>query len=731
MVLIEHILFALFFVSGFCGLVYQVVWLRGAFAAFGTITPVTSLVVSIFMLGLGTGSWAGGKWIEVLERRTRFSLLWFYGTIELVIGAGAFAVPRLFKWGAGYLLSSGAMNSGGYLLLSALIIAVSLLPWCICMGATYPFMMAYVKRLRRSHQSSFSYLYLGNVLGACAGVTLTGIFLIETFGFTATWLLAAVLNALIACTSFILASNNKSDSNNAESHVAGQPQVSPNEANGPGKIVPLILITTGFCSMAMEIVWTRAFTPITTTTIYAFVLLLTVYLIATVEGSRVYRRHLRMGKGRPTHQLLAFLAVSAFLPLILNDPRLHPTVLHIVFSLLPLCGALGYITPSLIDAYSGGDPRTAGKLYAVNIAGSILGPLFAGYILLPLIGVKWALIVLAFPFTLLFCAQFKRFAPASPAKIAWAILLVATYAISFVSLTYEDRRFYPGGMVFRDHVATVIASGQGMGKKLFVNGVSMTNLTPITKIMAHLPLSSVPEPKNILIICFGMGTTYRSALQWGIDVEAVELVPSVKKSFSYFFQDASEVLKNPRGRIIIDDGRRYLSRTSKTFSVITIDPPPPVETSGSSLLYSDEFYELAKAHLKEGGILQQWFPIGEDKILYAVVGSLVRSFKYVRVYQSVEGIGHHILASEKPIIVPSVEVMLKRMPQGARQDLMEWFPGRDIQNVLSDIRNREVSLLQVTDSEGRLSIRDDRPFNEYFLLRRLSAYSKGTFRILR
>ena len=109
----------------------------------------------------------------------------------------------------------------------------------------------------------------------------------------------------------------------------------------------------------------------------------------------------------------------------------------------------------------------------------------------------------------------------------------------------------------------------------------------------------------------------------------------------------------------------------------------------------------------------------------------MRSFKYVRAYQSIEGIGHHILASEKPIIVPSVEVMLKRMPQGAQQDLMEWFPERDVQSVLSDIRSREISLPRVTDSGGRLSIRDDRPFNEYFLLRRMSAYFRGTYRIVR
>ena len=56
----KPLLFLLFFVSGFCGLLYQVIWTRMAFAAFGIITPVLSVVISVFMLGLALGSWAGG-----------------------------------------------------------------------------------------------------------------------------------------------------------------------------------------------------------------------------------------------------------------------------------------------------------------------------------------------------------------------------------------------------------------------------------------------------------------------------------------------------------------------------------------------------------------------------------------------------------------------------------------------------------------------------------------------
>src|SRR5207245_8900109 len=85
----QPLLFLLFFVSGFCGLLYQVVWTRMAFAAFGIITPVLSVVISVFMLGLAVGSWMGGRFIGAWVRNTRLSPIAFYGLAELIIGLGA------------------------------------------------------------------------------------------------------------------------------------------------------------------------------------------------------------------------------------------------------------------------------------------------------------------------------------------------------------------------------------------------------------------------------------------------------------------------------------------------------------------------------------------------------------------------------------------------------------------------------------------------------------------
>jgi len=107
--------------------------------------------------------------------------------------------------------------------------------------------------------------------------------------------------------------------------------------------------------------------------------------------------------------------------------------------------------------------------------------------------------------------------------------------------------------------------------------------------------------------------------------------------------------------------------------VIVIDPPPPPEAAGSSLLYSREFYDLAKENLKPNGILQAWFRGGMMASAQAVFRSLDESFPYVRCFSGVHGQGGHFLASMQPIEPATPKELIARMPPKARQDLMEWM----------------------------------------------------------
>tara|TARA_B100000959_G_C14987041_1_gene626085 strand:- start:383 stop:2575 length:2193 start_codon:yes stop_codon:yes gene_type:complete len=718
---LNKVLFLLFLISGFCGLLYQVVWVRMAFASFGIITPVLSVVISVFMLGLSLGSWIGGKWISRLAKKTGISAIIFYALIEVLIGIGAFAVPRLFLIGETHLFPFGEMDSFNYLFFSALTIGGSILPWCIFMGTTFPFMMSFIKEIDKSNATGFSFLYLANVIGAMCGTLTTAIVLIELLGFSNTLLVGAALNFSIAGISIGLGIRYPFRANSlpaaSKNILDKKTTVHIREKTA---IILIVLFTTGFVSMSMEVVWIRAFTPVLKTTVYAFASILFVYLLGTWIGSYIYRKDIIRNNTLPTKKLIIFLAVCALLPILLNDVRINLRPVGVLVTIFPFCTVLGYLTPKLIDEYSMGNPQGGGKAYAVNILGSIIGPVFASYVLLPLLGAKLSLILLSIPFLIFQITFYKT----SLLSMGWnmrmgSLVLTLMFVSTFFNISFEEQ-FHKKGVIHRDHTATVISFGDGMKKRLLVNGIGTTLLHPITKVMAHMPLAFYQgKPESALVICFGMGTTFRSLLSWDIKSTAVELVPSVKNSFGYYFGDAESVLKNPNGRIIIDDGRRFLKRTTEIFDVITLDPPPPIETAGSSLLYSKEFYDLAKIRLSKGGILQQWFPGGELKILQAATRSLVDVFPYVRVYPSLSGWGIHFIGSKSPIKNLTVDEMIERLPDTAQNDLMEWNTHIGFRKFVSMILSKEIPVSELLNNDKNIFITDDKPFNEYFALRRL------------
>jgi spermidine synthase len=713
------LLFALFFVSGLCGLLYQVVWLRLAFADFGVITPVLSVVISVFMAGLSLGSWLGGRVIATWTQRTGRSAISFYGVAEILIGVGAFAVPYLFDASERLLRPTGEIASLTYLIASGLAISLSLLPWTFFMGTTFPFMTAYIKEQGADDESGFSFLYLANVAGATFGVLLTALVLIELLGFSRTLALAGTLNFAVGGASLWVGTRATPRLPRATAGPAAVARRLHPLPFGPLTIFAL-LFGTGFTSMAMEVVWTRAFTPIVGTTIYAFAGLLAVYLASTWLGTGVHRALQRRGRPLPYELVLPLLASAALLPLLLPDPRLAPVTVVAFASIVPFCAGLGYLTPRLMDEYSRGRPELVGRGYAINILGSILGPLFAGYVLLPAAGSKGSLVVLAAPFLLLSIPAVRRPAAGRPGAALLASSLLLFGFVAFESRTFEDGRLYGEAEVRRDHTATVISYREDGEPKLLVNGFGITVWTPITKMMAHLPLAARETPaEQALVICFGMGTTLRSVSSWGVPVTAVELVPSVVDAFGYYFDDAEQVLARPGVEIVTDDGRRFLKRTTRTFDVVTIDPPPPPETAGSSLLYSQEFYELLKGRMSDDAILHQWFPGAEPEALAAVTSALLRAFISVRIFRSFEGWGFHFLASQQPLPELTAEGLLARLPEGARRDLEEWRPASDVPGLFETTLALELPPRRILRGHSTAWISDDRPINEYYFLRRL------------
>lgn len=714
--------FLLFLVSGFCSILYEIVWLRLAMAQFGVTTALTSIVISMFMAGLGLGSWGSGRLIRRYESGIRIPALRLYALAELLIGISALLVPYQLLWGRKLLERVGAASSGAYYLGSGVSVALTLVPWCACMGATIPLAMLAIRR-RWSDRSerSFSYLYLANVLGAVIGAIIP-LLLIELYGFRGTLRFGAACNGLLALSALLLSLRPAATEpgRGTKTEAAGGAALL---VLSDGTIRPLVLLfLTGLTSIGMEVVWIRQFTPYVGTVVYAFASILATYLVSTFMGLQVYRLWSR--KPRLEGGLIwVLLGLFALLPLVAANPDVHlGRVLRLLVGIAPFSGVLGFLTPLLVDRWSGGDPGKAGKAYAINVLGCILGPLVSGFLLLPLISERWVLFAFALPWLLMafrpdWFSAGTKFRLDWQAGVSYAVVLSAL-ALVFTQRGYEDQ--FGGSEVFRDHTATIVALGEGRNKRLLVNGVGITGLTPITKLMAHLPLAFLGHPpKNALVVCFGMGTTYRSLMSWDIPVTAVELVPSVPRVFGFYHSDGTALLRSPLSNLVIDDGRRYLERTSAQYDVITIDPPPPVEAAGSSLLYSKEFYEIIRRRLSAGGILQQWLPGGDAVVHASVARALKESFPYVRVFHSVEGWGYHFLASDRPLPNPTAAELARRLPPKAAADLMEWGPEAMPEQEFAVVLSREISLdSMIAEAPNAPALQDDRPQNEYYAIRR-------------
>jgi len=720
--------FAFFLISGFCGLLYEVIWLRLAMAQFGVTITMTSTVISVFMGGLGVGSWASGGLTTLLDRRNQFPRLRAYALAEFLIGIGSLVVPYELSLGRRLLESAGFYSSLGYYVIAGLWLAVALLPWCICMGATFPLAMWAIRESAGEDRSrSFSYLYVANVLGALCGAV-APLVLVEILGFQRTLRVGGILNVLLAAWAFALSKQGQEASRRGT--VSRTPVPFQTSAADNSTLYYALLFATGLTSMGMEVVWIRLYTPYLGTEVYAFATILATYLAFTAFGSFWYRR-MKSAAWDFSTILWVTLGLVAMLALKTANPRFRfpllasnvpaEYILRAVAGIALYTLWLGFLTPMLVDRISGGDPEKAGRAYAVNVTGCILGPLLAGFVLLPSMGEHWSLALLAA--VCLLAGAWFAFGSPGRRHSRWLIpqlLFLVSLGISFDLLrTRSFETIFKDRLVLRDATATVIATGEGRHKNLLINGKGITALVSVTKFMAHLPLAFLNRPpERALDICFGMGTTYRSLLSWEIHAEAAELVPSVPAVFHYFHPDAPEILANPLGQIVIDDGRRYLERTSESYDVITIDPPPPISAAGSSLLYSVEFYSIAKRKLRPGGILAQWLPGENPEVQASVTRAMQQSFPYLRVFGPIEGRGIHLLASVDPIPSRSAQELAQRLPASAAADLVEWGPNSTAERQFAAVLEKEISPDTLVAKAPVISaLTDDRPINEYYLLR--------------
>ena len=309
--------------------------------------------------------------------------------------------------------------------------------------------------------------------------------------------------------------------------------------------------------------------------------------------------------------------------------------------------------------------------------------------------------------------------------VAAVLIVVLATRPGLVVQPNEARIAARGATLFEsreDEIASVQAGQDRATPELWVGGTSMTLLTVDAKLMPILPLIARPESKRALVVAFGMGTAFRSALIAGLRTDAVELVPSVPKMFGYYYDDADQVLANPNGRVVIADGRNHLELVDEHFDIILTDPPPPIQSSGVSVISSLEYYEAGRDHLTDGGVMMQWTPYGTtESDLKEHIRTFAAVFPHVIAVRGSGGYGFYMLGSAKPMSLdPDVARSVLARP-GVLEDISSAYdsPQSTIDGWLAEIADQTWLVddeVRAYAGDGQM-ITDDQPRPEYFLLR--------------
>jgi len=529
----------LFLLSGASGLIYQVIWVREFGNVFGNTIYSAALVVAVFMLGLGVGSWAFGAWSDRQYAAQPRSLLRAYGYIELLIGMLALGVSVLLPQlsAASALVSSYSRDANGWYVLStaahltrAGIAVILLTPITSLMGGTLTLLIRhFVRSDPRADRRRIAVLYGVNTVGAALGCLLTDFVLVPRVGLQITQVVAVSLNVIAGLGALWIAraapparSSRSRRASADRSIVSVTSPTASISSEGEVALTAVALAMMGFAAMGLEIVWFRHMTILLGGFRAVFSLLLTVVLIGIGAGSLICASVERR-IARPAHWLMAIQALFVaftLLGLAIVDvatvdraPGAAPYVAAQVqgvpfalslrfsdvwFNIRPMLLAvalpavlMGFSFP-LANAITQRAERVVGRragvLYLANTLGAVGGSLAAGFILLPWLGIQAAASVLttiaAFAVVPLFVAagtSSPRTRRASAGSLAAAAAAIALWLL--LPGDYVVMRALPplgqGETIVRLHEGLneviSVTDSPGTGRTLVTNGHPMSS----------------------------------------------------------------------------------------------------------------------------------------------------------------------------------------------------------------------------------------------------------------
>jgi predicted membrane-bound spermidine synthase len=674
----------MFVLSGFAGLVYQVLFSKALALSFGSTATATYTVLATYMGGMALGAWLGGR---LASQRT--DALKLYAYCELGIGLYCAATPWIFRAiQALYVaLAAGSDADAAELtVLRVLLGATALSVPTLLMGMTLPILARFFQSRAASLGTSVALLYGANTVGAALGALLAGYLIIPALGVFKTTLFTALLNLVVAALALRLVRQLGPEAPAAPIGPAAAQPVATVDAGARrlGWLALLLLGLGGVVTLALEVNYIHLLAVVAGNSVYAFSLMLFSFLLGLAGGAQI--AHWLLAGRAPLALCLAWIEFAlagavllgvylwGSLPAYFASFAFYPVVeafgtrelirgLVCMVAMLPPALAIGALYPLAMEAVGRAHPaqaiRALGRAAALNTAGNIVGVLLAGFVLLPAIGALRSIQGLAL-LSLLLGAAVLAFAGAGQARAragAWvpAALVVALLATQPASFDYgalasgANVYFAPQnfGRVI-DHaesadggLTTVVQTEPVNGQRaltLLTNGKfqGSTGGEMIAQIgFAVAPLLHTPARSRALLIGYGTGVSARTLHEAGFQsMDIVELSADIVRLADTHFAGVNAQVSRATGvRTHITDGRNFLLLQKHDYDLVSIEISS-IWFAGAASLYNREFYQLVKRRLRADGVLQQWVQLHHITpldLLY-ILGTVRAEFSHVWLY---------------------------------------------------------------------------------------------------
>jgi len=672
-------LYGVFFASGAAALIFQVAWQRVLSLHAGMDLFAATTVVAAFMAGLGMGNLLGGS---IADRLTPKGAVLMYASAELLIGSfGWLSIWLLYKQYATfspYLHGNASAFLFHFVLLS--------IPTTL-MGATLPLLSRGVVRRSSEIAPMVGKLYGANTLGAAVGAMATaGWWILGRVGLEGVIQIAACLNLGSGLLALSIFRTTDIAAQPAESSGPTTPQAT--SLSRPSHWI-ILYGFTGFVSLALEVVWFRLLNVLMYSTTYTFSRLLAVYLI--FFGFGVLAGSYLSPKVRRPERLFLWLQFAIGLaalvgPLLvvkyaegvgqaywshfrnLVAPLL---VLSIPTFLMGLCFPL---MERLVAENVGTLGKRTGALLFSNTAGAVLGTVITGFMLLEFFGTPKTLLVLSLSLMLLgFYAA--SLLDRGRRRLVAAVFVLSVTAVLSMALPTKGGSFWaplhgadPNRLTIVEDGTCVAGLVEGEPTTLLVSGEPQNSI-PFSDF--HIRLGAVPallhsNPQDVLVIGLGVGSTlYGISLdRRASSIKCVEICAGeipLLKGLRGNVPELDQIFSDPRIRLTVQDGRKFLLDTRSRFDLIASDTLL-ARSSYSGSLYSVEFYELVRRRLKPGGIFAQW--VASERTLQTAS----YAFPHVFVLRGPEIRRDILVASDSPVEVDP-KILAKRFAQIKRQQL--------------------------------------------------------------